>query len=307
MLDVHRLRLLRELHHRGTLAAVAKALSYSPSAISQQLALLEAEVGAPLLEHVGRRVRLTAQADILVRHTEALLEQLERAEADIAASFDGISGRVRVASFQTATMALIPSALSRLSARHPALRVEIRDTEPEWSLPALAVRDYDLVLGEEYPGHLPLQRPDLVVWPLGLDPMWLACPARRQGADLADLADAAWVMEPEGTVHRAWSTALCRGAGFEPDVRYESADPLLHLRLVETGHAAAMLPNLVWAGASRPLVVRALPGSPARRIFTAVRRGTEEHPALQAVRTALQEALVELQSVEQQKGAETPQ
>ena len=86
MLDIHRLRLLRELDRRGTLAAVARALSYSPSAISQQLTQLENETGVTLLEHVGRGVRLTEQALILVRHTDAILERLELAEADLAAS-----------------------------------------------------------------------------------------------------------------------------------------------------------------------------------------------------------------------------
>src|SRR5690349_9657234 len=114
MLDMHRLRLLRELKHRGTLAAVAAALSYSPSSISQQLSLLETEVGVPLLEPVGRRVRLTPQAEILVGHAEALLERLEQAEADVAASLTELTGTLRVASFQTASLAVLPAALTRL-------------------------------------------------------------------------------------------------------------------------------------------------------------------------------------------------
>ncbi|WP_242705156.1 LysR family transcriptional regulator [Streptomyces griseocarneus] len=110
--DLHKLRLLRELKHRGTLSAVAAALSYSPSSVSQQLSQLEAQVGLPLLEPVGRRVRLTPQAEILVGHTEAVLEQLERAEADIAASLAGPTGRLRIACYQTAAFALAPNALT---------------------------------------------------------------------------------------------------------------------------------------------------------------------------------------------------
>ena len=85
MLDLHRLRLLRELKHRGTLAAVAEALAYTPSAISQQLSVLETEAGVPLLERAGRRVRLTPAAERLVEHTEAILERLEQAQADLDA------------------------------------------------------------------------------------------------------------------------------------------------------------------------------------------------------------------------------
>src|SRR5690348_2564841 len=140
MLDLHRLRLLRELKHRGTLAAVAEALSYSPSTISQQLSLLEAEAGVPLLEHVGRRVRLTEQAEILVVHTEAVLSRLERAEAEIAAALGTVTGVLKVAAFQSAALALIPAMVTRLRADHPALRVLVSQAEPEVALPALLAR-----------------------------------------------------------------------------------------------------------------------------------------------------------------------
>ena len=99
--EVHRLRLLVELSRRGTLSAVAAALSYSPSTISQQLSQLEVEVGTPLLEPVGRRVRLTPQAEILVSHAETVLRQLEAAETAVARSLAEVTGRVRLATFQT--------------------------------------------------------------------------------------------------------------------------------------------------------------------------------------------------------------
>lgn len=105
----------------------------------------------------------------------------------------------------------------------------------------------------------------------------------------AELAGYAWVMEPNGTASRQWTTALCRTLGFEPDVRYESADLLFHVRLVESGHAAAVLPDLVWSG--RPsLELRALPGEPFRTIFLATRSGADHHPAITAVSDALRRA-----------------
>lgn len=288
MLDLHRLRLLRELKHRGTLAAVAEALSYSPSSISQQLSVLEKEVGVPLLEPVGRRVRLTAQAEILVAHTEAVLARLERAEADLAASLEGITGVLRVAAFQTAALALVPDALTLLRDAHPRLRVEITQREPESALPALLARDFDLVITEEYPGE-PGPRPAGVEYAeLGEDEIGLAVPDGAAGAGLRGLARVPWVMEPVGTASRQWATRLCREAGFEPDVRFESTDLLLHLRLVERGHAAALLPGLVWAG--RPPTVRVvrLPAERrTRRLSTASRQGGGEHPAVRAFRAAL--------------------
>ncbi|MGK5555940.1 LysR substrate-binding domain-containing protein [Actinomadura kijaniata] len=292
MLDLHRLRLLRELKHRGTLAAVAAALSYSPSAVSQQLSVLEREVGVPLLEPSGRRVRLTPQAEILVAHTEAVLERLERAEADLAASLDGLVGTVRIAVFQTAAMALLPDALTLLREAHPGLRVEITQAEPETALPALSARDFDLVVAEEYPGN-PNPRPaEIEQEELFRDEMRLASPG---GEDLAAAAGLPWVMEPAGTASRHWAMTLCRSAGFEPDVRFESGDLLLQSRLVEEGHAAAFLPDLLWAGRTPSVALRPLPPDVnSRSVFTAVRRGGGDHPAVRACRRALDRAAAAL-------------
>ena len=296
MFDLHRLRLLRELKHRGTLAAVAAALSYSPSSISQQLSLLESEVGVPLLEPVGRRVRLTPQAEILVAHTDAVLERLEQAEADIATSLTDLTGTLRIASFQTAALALVPTALSLLRDAHPLLRVHVTQTEPEKALPALLARDFDLVIAEEYPGNPDLRPAELEQEDLCDDTLRLAQPKATDTATpqeaLRALADHPWVMEPEGTAARHWAMSLCRNAGFEPDVRFESTDLLLHLRLVEQGHAAALLPDLVWSGRPPTVTLRPLPHSHrARRLFTAVRRGRGQHPAIQACRQALLQAV----------------
>ncbi|MEU0486404.1 LysR family transcriptional regulator [Streptosporangium sp. NPDC006013] len=299
MFDLHRLRLLRELKHRGTLAAVAAALSYSPSSVSQQLSQLEAEAGVRLLEPIGRRVRLTEQAEILVAHTEAVLKRLERAEADIAASLTDLTGTLRVASFQTATLALIPSALNILRDLHPGLRTHVTQMPPETALPALQARDFDLVIAEEYPGN-PNPRPaELEQEDLLDDFLRLALPEPADDTDgptasLRSLADRPWAMEPEGTAARHWAMTLCRNAGFEPDVRFETTDLLIHLRLVEQGHAVALLPDLVWIGQSPTVTLRQLPrGQRTRRIFTAVRRGRSRHPAIKACRHALRQAATE--------------
>nr|WP_281789686.1 LysR substrate-binding domain-containing protein [Streptomyces sp. MK37H] len=104
-----------------------------------------------------------------------------------------------------------------------------------------------------------------------------------------------WAMEPEGTAARHWAMALCRNAGFEPDARFETTDLLIHLRLVEQGHAAALLPSLVWNGAPPTVAVRQLPrGQRTRRVFTAVRRGRSRHPAITACRHALRQAAADV-------------
>ena len=188
MLDVRRLRLLVELSDRGTLAAVAEALSYSPSSVSQQLSLLEREAGVPLLVQVGRRVQLTPQAEVLVAHARAVLDRLEEAESDVARSLTTVGGTVRIAVFQSAAHAIVPQALTLLRAEHPDLRVEVTEREPELALFDVAARDFDLVIAEQYPGHTRAHRDDLDRVHLAADAIRLALPpdvrtAGRGGAE----------------------------------------------------------------------------------------------------------------------------
>jgi DNA-binding transcriptional LysR family regulator len=321
MYNLHRLRLLRELQLRGTLAAVAAALSYSPSTVSQQLALLEKEAGAVLLERAGRRVRLTAQAQILVGHAEAVFQRLEQAQSDIAASLTRLTGELRVASFQTAAHTLVPAAITELQASHPGLRVLLTHGEPEHTIPRLLARDFDLVLTEQYPGHLPAASPGTTALPLCADRLRVAVPAGRPGpagagpagpavgaaadgpggsatehsagpewsvADLAALRAVPWIMEPADSAAGRWARALCRQAGFEPDVRFESADMLLHARMAEQGHAAALLPDLVWAGGAPGVMLASLPAEQStRQIRTVCRAGGDRNPAVAQLRAAL--------------------
>ncbi|BAL88737.1 putative LysR-family transcriptional regulator [Actinoplanes missouriensis 431] len=295
MLDLHRLRLLRELAHRGTLTAVAQALSYSPSTVSQQLSQLEAEAGAVLLEHVGRRVRLTPQAHILVACAEQVLEQLEQAQADVAALAAEVAGVVRVAAFQTAALTLLPAAITTLAGRHPRLRVHLIQAEPEQALPALLAREFDLVIAEEYPEQPQPRAAHAESEELLADPIRLVHPRAvhtpRNRSALTLLAGHPWVMEPVGSASRAWAAAVCRTAGFEPEVRYETSDLILQRRLVEAGHAAAFLPDLIWNGRRPTVPTRPLPTTQARRrVVTTVRRGHAGHPIIVALRAALAEA-----------------
>ena len=158
MLDLRRLRLLRELHERGTIAAVADALQFTPSAVSQQLAMLEREAGVRLLERAGRGVRLTDPALVLVEHADALLERAALAEADLAAAAGTVTGRGRIAGFQSVVLRLALPAMEALARDAPRLRCELIEAEPEQALPALALGDVDLVLGDEWQ-HQPRRLP----------------------------------------------------------------------------------------------------------------------------------------------------
>ena len=298
MLDLRRLRLLRELKIRGTLADVAAALSYSPSSVSQQLALLEKEVGVELLRKTGRRVVLTPQAEVLVTHTAELLETLERAEADLAASLTTVSGTVRVAVFQSAALALMPDALTAIIRDYPDVRVEMVQREPETALYETFARDFDLVIAEQYPGHAAPRHPELDHVALTEDAIRLAVPLVRPHhtdiSSVADAAGAAWVMEPRGAASRHWAEQACRRAGFEPDVRYETADLQAQIRLIESGNAVALMPDLVWTGRSVPVRLFELEDAPRRSIFTSARRAGARRPAVLAFREVLGQAAADV-------------
>ncbi|MEE2568972.1 LysR substrate-binding domain-containing protein [Pseudarthrobacter sp. J64] len=288
MLDVRRLRLLRELKIRGTLAEVADALQYSPSSVSQQLALLEKEAGVELLRKTGRRVQLTPQAEVLVAHTATLLQTLEQAEADLAASLTTVTGTVRIAVFQSAALALMPETLTRMTAKYPEVRIEMVQREPETALHETWARDFDLVIAEQYPGHAAPRYADLDRMKLTTDAIRLAVPpAAKTITSLQDTAEMAWVMEPRGAASRHWAEQACRSAGFEPDVRFETADLQAQIRLIESGNAVALMPDLVWTGRGTTARLLELPGKPHRTVFTSVRRSSAQRPAILAARETL--------------------
>lgn len=287
MYDVHRLRLLRELSHRGTLAAVAEALGFSPSSVSHQLTQLEREVGARLLEPVGRGVRLTTAAHTLVAHTEAILRELEEAEADVAASRARVSGTVRIGSFQTAAHGLLLDVVDTLTDRYPDLEASFTHVDAAEALPALVARDFDLVLSEHYPGDAPPAHRGVRTEQIADDPLLLATPTGWTAKTLADLAEAPWVMELPGTTVRRWTTAQCRAAGFEPHVVFESADVTWHARLVARGRAAAYLPRM---GVEPTGDVRLMATGRSRAIMLSRRSGSERNPAVAAVRSAFVDA-----------------
>ncbi|MEU8241234.1 LysR substrate-binding domain-containing protein [Actinoplanes missouriensis] len=187
------------------------------------------------------------------------------------------------------------AAITTLAGRHPRLRVHLTQVEPEQALPALLAREFDLVIAEEYaeqpqPRAAHAESEELLADLIRLvHPRTVRTP-RNQGA-LALLAGHPWVMEPVGSASRAWAAAVCRTAGFEPEVRYETSDLILHLRLVEAGHAAAFLPDLIWNGRRPTVPTRPLPTTQARRrVVTTVRRGHAGHPVIVALRAALAEA-----------------
>jgi DNA-binding transcriptional LysR family regulator len=300
MLDLRRLRLLRELHERGTIAAVADALRFTPSAVSQQLAMLERETGVALLERAGRGVRLTDAALVLVEHASALLERAAEAEADLAAATRTVIGRGRIAGFQSVALRLALPAMEALARDAPRLRCEFVEAEPEHALPALALGDVDLVIGDEWE-HQPLRLPaGLVAEELLRDPVHLALPVRsplarrhRDAVPLGALAGAAWASGHPAMGWEEMTRRTCREhGGFEPDIRHRTNDATVALALVARGLAVTLVPDLVMPRRPPGVALRRLAEAPVSRSILAVTRAADAtRPSTRALVAAVRDAV----------------
>ncbi|MER8105074.1 MULTISPECIES: LysR family transcriptional regulator [unclassified Kitasatospora] len=287
MLDVRRLRLLRELAHLGTIAAVAEALSFSPSAVSQQLSVLEKEAGVPLLERTGRRVALTPAGRNLVRHAEAVLALLEQAGAELAHARRGLAGPLRIGTYPSAARAIIPAVLGELAAWHPGLEPMVTEVDPAGVAAALRAGELDVALVHEYDLVPADPEPGLAVTrPVFTEPMYLA--ARAPGT-VAEQRGAPWIMAPPGTLCHSMAVRACESAGFAPRIRHQIDDFATVLALVAAGQGVALVPQL---GAAQPppgVVLTRLPMY--RRTRAAFRAGAGSHPAISAFVSALHTAV----------------
>ncbi len=292
MLDVRRLRLLRELALRGTIAAVADALAFTPSAVSQQLSALEREAGVPLLERTGRRVVLTPAGHHLVEHAEAVLERLERAAADLAAARQGPSGPLRIGVFPTAARALVPAALARLADGYPGLEPRVCEVDPAAVGDALRAGELDVALVHDYDFLPALSEPGLATEPLCAEAMYLATALagpHAGAASIDDCADAPWITALQGTMCHTMSVRACHAAGFAPWIRHQVDDFATVLALVAIGQGVALVPQL--GSAEPPEAVRLTPVPIRRRTRIAFRRGAGAHPAVAALATALRSSV----------------
>ncbi len=286
MLDVRRLRLLRELFHRGTIAAVAEAVSYTPSAVSQQLSALEREAGVALLKRSGRGVHLTSAARRLVGHTEAVLAILEQAEAELATTPAQLGGPLHIGAFPTAVQHILPDALVTLSRAHPRLELHVTELDPADVPAGLRAGILDIALIQEY-DYVPLPaEPGLHTEPFLEEPVYLAaCSAEPLTAH----HDSPWIAATPGTLCHTMTVRACEAAGFIPRIRHYSDDFGTVLALVDAGQGVAFIPELAIPPESEnhttAVELTVLPIR--RRTRIAYRAGTRDHPAVAAARIAL--------------------
>jgi DNA-binding transcriptional LysR family regulator len=291
MLDARKLRLLRDLAQRGTIAAVAEALAYTPSAVSQQLAALEREAGVRLLRRSGRRVALTYAGTVLVEQAEAVLSALERASAAVAAVRADVVGPLRIGAFPTAVRTLLPDALVAIGRDHPGLELMVTELDPVAVPDALRAGRLDVGLVHDY-DYVPLEPdPALDTEPLIEEAMYLAAwpDARRRGGDpLREHASERWIMASPGTLCHTMTLRACQAAGFEPRVPHHADDFATVLALVAAGQGVALVPELATVDATDGVALTRL--ASRRRTLIAYRRGSGRHPAIAACVAAMRAA-----------------
>jgi DNA-binding transcriptional LysR family regulator len=320
MLDVRRLQLLSDLSRLGTIAAVACLHAYTPSAVSQQLSVLEREAGTPLLERSGRRVALTAAGRLLAEHGDRVLAALEQADAALAALGAGLAGPLRIAAFPTAVRTLLPSALVALGREHPGLELSVAELDPVAVPAALRERRLDVGLINHYelaPGAPdPEPGPGLAAVPLLDEAVFIAFPEHAGGRTEAQALsrtqpqaaapsgtgtepllaarDADWILASPGTLCHTATLHVCRAAGFTPRARHHADDFATVLALVAAGQGISLVPQL--AAAQPPAGVHLVRLPVRRRNRIAYRQGAAEHPAVAAFVSRLRASAEDFQA-----------
>lgn len=314
LLDLHRLATLREVARCGSYAAAAEALSYTPSAVSQQMAGLSRDLGSRLFERTPRGMRLTAVAELLVVHIDLVFARLNDAQAELEAASAGVSGRLLVGSFPTATVGFLAEELGRFQLRFPRVDVTLADGEPYESIARLKARDLDLAavfdfdhraLSADYDGRQICQDSEIESVELFDDPFLVVLPrehplAKRDRIENAELAGERILGGPAGC--SPWETDLreaCRRAGFDAqfEARYRTVDFAAQQAIVATGRGITLVPELAHLPSHANVVTRRLVDGPVRHVRIAWLAGVPLSAAGTAMVELLRHATGELRSV----------
>lgn len=278
MLEVKRLRILREVASHGSFSSAAESLYLSQSAVSQQIATLEREVGMTLIDRSREGATLTEAGRVLVSHAEAAIARLDEAERELAALAGLEGGEVRIASFPSASATLLTSAVSDFVARYPKVRISVAEEEPEEALPRLRAGELDMALTFDYPDVPADEERDVERTLLLTEAMHVALPprhplAKRARVPMIELRDEPWLSGACPSSCGEVVKATCRAAGFEPHVAYESDDYHVLQGYVAAGLGVTLLPDLALPTLRSDVVVRPIePQAPLRRVWAATRK-----------------------------------
>ncbi|MFJ8614091.1 LysR family transcriptional regulator [Streptomyces sp. NPDC093675] len=295
MLNLERLRTLDALARHGSVSGAAEGLHVTTSAVSQQLAKLEREVGQQLLAKNGRGVRLTDAGRLLADHAARILSQVELAQADLEAQRGQVAGELRVSAFPTAARGLFPAALAALRAGHPALRLRSCELEPEAGVAGVVRGDLDLAVVLDW-YNKPMPVPDGLVKAAILDdPADVAMPvghrlADRTEVDLEDFADDEWITWGEGEFCHEWLMFTLRSKGVEPCIGHRAAETHTQLGLVAAGLGVCIAPLLGRDPMPAGVVTVPVRQRVRRHVYVVWRADADRRPSIRAAVQALRAA-----------------
>lgn len=295
-LSLPRLRMLRELHRRGTITAAATALHYTASAVSQQLAQLERDVGTRLFERRGRRVRLTDLGVLLAEHAEEILASVERATQALEEAGESLAARLTAGVWASVASGLLPDALTALARSHPGIEVRTRELAPEET--AAAVRDgaLDLSFVIDYSNYPMTWDRSLHREVVAVERLYAAVPAGAvpmASVTLAELAEHPWIVSPARSHFGHAVRLACQSAGFAPRIDHEVEEQATAMAMVAAGLGVTVVSDLGLALRPPGVDVVALGDALTRTVSLAYRTNSARRPALllvvDAVRTSAAE------------------
>jgi DNA-binding transcriptional LysR family regulator len=313
MLDVTRLRVLREVARHRSFSAAAGALSYTPSAVSQQIRALEREVGVGLVERGARGATLTDAGRLLVRHADEIVGRLAAAEEELQAVVGLRTGRLRLGAFATASAALVPRAITAFRQCHPDVEVSLTEVDPGEATVKLRAYEIDLALIYEFPLEPAADLDDLEYEPLLNDRLNIALPAAhrlasRKRIKLRGLAGEPWIQGVYRGVTASVLPAACRAAGFEPRIVFRSDDHMAVQGSVAAGLGVAVVPQMTVSTARRDIVLVPLEVEGdllTRKVGITTRRQSYRPPAVAAMVEILKQAAPDFDSKRRRTGAAT--
>ncbi|EGD53659.1 LysR substrate-binding domain-containing protein [Gordonia neofelifaecis] len=295
--SLHRLKLLRELRYRGTVTAVADALHYSPSAVSQQLSLLEREADTPLFERHGRRIALTEAGRVLADHSEEILDAVESAGSAIESLRDGSTATLRAGVWASVATGLLPAGLALLRQRAPGVSVHSVELAPEAGSDAVRDGSLDLSFVIDYSNYAMPQVRSLARRTIAVERIYVATPAGAAGpspVELAGLAGSAWILSDSRSHFGRAVRMACRESGFEPDVRHVVGEQSTALALVAAGQGVTLVSDLGAATAPAGVELTPLAGRFERNLSVAYRSRDDGRRSLHAFIDAMADAALEV-------------
>lgn len=295
MLSFERLRVLHAVATAGSVVGAARILHVTTSAVSQQIARLEREVGQELAERQGRGIRLTEAGTLLARESGALLAHAERVEAALDEHRGLVAGTLSIAAFATAARALLPVVLRDLRSRHPALSVSSSEMEPHESIPALQRAQLDLAIVQDWTDDVLTVPDELSRQHMMNDRFDLALPvdhplADRDSVAVTELADDDWIGWSTGEICHDWLIRTLSANGTQPRIRHTASEHSTQLALTAAGLGVAILPRLGRAPAPPSVRFVSIDPPPTRRIFALWRTSATARPSIGAAIAAFQRA-----------------